>query len=452
MKYTTPGQWFGGGIASRQAHDMSNFANGNLKFRIKIPANVAFTVAINDTYTNSSSVTFPANTTAYGLVRNGDWAQATIPISAIRGINALPSMSQMFSFASVGGQEPTAAFDMAIDDIVWDCGTSAACQSVTSSSAASSTPASSVAPSSIPASSVAASSKPSSVASSVPASSKSSTPLSSTAASSVGSTGATLVSTGRPVTASTELQPAANAVDGNSGTRWESAHGVSPSWISVDLGVAKSLTQVVIDWEAANAANYTIDGSNDNSSWTTIKSVTGGAFGARTDTNAVSGTYRYVRVYCTVRSTGNTWGYSIFELKVYGSTPVVTGPLTIATATASTQVQPAANAIDKNAGTRWESALATDPSWLTLDLGAARSLATIAIDWEAANAANYLVQGSNDNTNWTTLSTKTGGTFGNRTDTATLSGSYRYVRIYGTARSVGNQWGYSIWEVRVTGS
>ena len=246
------------------------------------------------------------------------------------------------------------------------------------------------------------------------------------------------------------MQPSSYAVDGNSGTRWESTHGVSPSWISLDLGSTFALTQVVIDWEAANAANYQIQGSNDNATWTTLKSVTGGTFGNRTDTNAVSGLYRYVRIYCTDRSAGNNWGYSIFELKVYGN-PAVIAQLAIASATASTQLQPAANAIDKNSGTRWESAFNTDPSWLTLDLGGARSLASITIDWEAANAANYLVQGSNDNANWTTLATQTGGTFGSRTDTVNLSGSYRYVRIYGTARSAGNQWGYSIWEARVNG-
>ncbi len=448
LKYTAPNQWFGGGIASRQAHDMSNFANGSLKFRIKIPANVAFKIAINDTYTNSASVTFPANTTTYGLVRNGDWAQATIPIADIRGINALQSMSQLFSFASVDGALPQAAFDMAIDDIVWECGTSAACQTVvvSSSSSKSSTPSSSSKPSSA-----------SSVSSSVASSSKTSSSVSS--ASSTATSAGTLVSSGRPATGSSNVQPASNATDGNGGTRWESTTGVSPSWLSVDLGAAKALTSVVIDWEAANAATYQIQGSNDNTNWTTLKTVTGGAFGNRTDTNAVSGNYRYVRVYCTERSAGNQWGYSIWELKVYGNTPssssssaASVGNLNIATATASTQVQPAANAIDKNSGTRWESAINTDPSWLTLDLGSAKNLSSVAIDWEAANAANYLIQGSNDNTNWVQLASKTGGTFGNRTDTTAVTGNYRYVRIYGTARSTGNQWGYSIWEVRITGN
>jgi hypothetical protein len=266
------------------------------------------------------------------------------------------------------------------------------------------------------------------------------------------------------------LLPASNAVDGAAGTRWESNHGAGTGWIRVDLGSSRSLTSVVIDWEAANAANYTVQGSNDDTNWTTLRTFTSGTFGNRTDTHPVSGSYRYVRVNATQRSVNNNWGYSIFELKVYAlstsassSSSVVSssssvasssgpvGPLTPVSATASTALTAASNAIDGNAGTRWESAHAVDPSWITLDFGTAKNFTSIAIDWEAANAANYTVQGSNNNSSWTTIAKRTGGTFGNRTDTLTLSGNYRYLRINGTTRSVGNNWGYSIWEIRVQG-
>ena len=188
---------------------------------------------------------------------------------------------------------------------------------------------------------------------------------------------------------------------------------------------------------------------------------TGGTFGNRTDTHAVSGSYRYVRVYATARSAGNNWGYSIFELKVFAQNAAASSSsasstptpalLTPVSANASTALTAASNAIDKDGGTRWESAHAIDPSWISFDLGAAKTLTQIAIDWEAGNAAAYTVQGSNDNANWTTIASRTGGTFGDRTDTLALSGNYRYLRIHGTERSVGNQWGYSIWEVRLTG-
>ncbi|RYZ55603.1 MAG: thiol oxidoreductase [Sphingobacteriales bacterium] len=251
-------------------------------------------------------------------------------------------------------------------------------------------------------------------------------------------------------------------MDGNGGTRWESAINTDPSWISIDLANQYALTNVVIDWEAANAATYQIQGSTNGTAWVTLATKTGGAFGNRTDTVSVTGNYRYVRIYGTARS--SQYGYSIWSLKIYGgavvasssstasSNPVTTNLALGRTTAASTAVQTAANAVDGNGGTRWESAANADPSWISVDLGTAKILSSVVIDWEAANAANYQVQGSNDNTNWTSLATRTGGAFGNRTDTNAVSGSYRYVRIYGTARSTGNQWGYSIYELKVYGS
>lgn len=119
------------------------------------------------------------------------------------------------------------------------------------------------------------------------------------------------------------------------------------------------------------------------------------------------------------------------------------------TATASTAGLPASYAVDGNGGTRWGSS-AVDPSWLMVDLGSNQSLGSVVIDWEAANAASYRVEGSTNASTWVTLATKTGGTFGNRTDTMAVSGSYRYVRMYGTARTSG--YGYSIWSFKVFGA
>lgn len=119
--YTAPNQWFGSSVQSRQIHNMSNYRNGSVKFRIKIPANVAFKIGIGDTYTNQGSVTFPANTTAYGLVRNGQWGTATIPVASLAGsLIALQSMSDLFQIFSVDGSLPTSSFQWAVDDIVWD--------------------------------------------------------------------------------------------------------------------------------------------------------------------------------------------------------------------------------------------------------------------------------------------------------------------------------------------
>jgi CxxC motif-containing protein (DUF1111 family) len=142
--------------------------------------------------------------------------------------------------------------------------------------------------------------------------------------------------------ASTATQPAANAVDGNGGTRWESAFATDPSWISVDLTNQYALTRVVIDWEAANAATYQVQGSTNGTAWVTLATKTGGTFGNRTDTVAVAGNYRYVRIYGTARSTGNQWGYSIFSLKVYGGA-VVTSSSSSASSVALGNIAPLYN-------------------------------------------------------------------------------------------------------------
>lgn len=122
--YTAPGQWFGGGIQARQVRDLSNYrTNGTVKFRIKIPANVGFRIGVGDTFTNQNWVNFPANTTAYGLVRNGQWAQASIPVSTLLGpLVAAQSLYDIFMISSIDGSLPTSSFQFAIDDIVWESG------------------------------------------------------------------------------------------------------------------------------------------------------------------------------------------------------------------------------------------------------------------------------------------------------------------------------------------
>jgi hypothetical protein len=127
--------------------------------------------------------------------------------------------------------------------------------------------------------------------------------------------------------------PAANAVDGNTGTRWSSAFS-DPQWIAVDLGATASISRVVLNWEAAYATAYQVQVSNDNASWTTIKSVTGGDGGI--DDWTVSGSGRYVRIYGTTRAT--VYGYSLWELQVYGTggaTPTATSATATATRTAT---------------------------------------------------------------------------------------------------------------------
>jgi hypothetical protein len=107
---------------------------------------------------------------------------------------------------------------------------------------------------------------------------------------------------------------ASKAVDGNTSTRWASQWS-DDQWIKVDLGSTATIDHLVIDWEAAYGKAFTVQTSDDDSSWTTVATVTNGTGGDQTV--ATPGSGRYVRLALTQRATG--YGYSIYGLHVFGT-------------------------------------------------------------------------------------------------------------------------------------
>jgi len=120
ISWTTTGLgWFGAGIMSIQPVNLFNFGEGHLKFMINIPANISFKIGIIDAWNNQEYVDFPANQTTYGLVRDGNWGQASIPVSELRGeFIDLRMMSYEFVILEVNG----ASCEFGLDDIYWDGG------------------------------------------------------------------------------------------------------------------------------------------------------------------------------------------------------------------------------------------------------------------------------------------------------------------------------------------
>ncbi|MEU5566181.1 discoidin domain-containing protein [Micromonospora musae] len=261
----------------------------------------------------------------------------------------------------------------------------------------------------------------------------------------------TLLSQGRPATASSTENagtPAAAAVDGNAGTRWSSAFS-DPQWLQVDLGTRATISQVTLVWEGAYARAFQLQTSDDGGTWTTVHSTTTGAGGTQNIT--VTGAGRYVRMYGTAR--GSAYGYSLWEFQVYGETGGTTPTCGSANAaqgrpaTASSTENaalPAAAAVDGDGGTRWASA-ASDPQWLRVDLGGTQTICRVVLTWEAAYARSFQLQTSADGNAWTTVYSTTTGTGG--TQSLTVNGSGRYLRMYGTARATA--YGYSLWELQV---
>lgn len=123
------------------------------------------------------------------------------------------------------------------------------------------------------------------------------------------------IAIGKNIYASDEKQKAANAVDGNLSTRWETAY-CDPQWIYVDLESVENIKTIGFMWEGAYASKYYIQISDDAKTWNTVAVVK--ATSKKTERITLDKTYaaRYVRMYGTKR--GTSYGYSIWEMAVWG--------------------------------------------------------------------------------------------------------------------------------------
>jgi beta-glucanase (GH16 family) len=283
-----------------------------------------------------------------------------------------------------------------------------------------------------------------------------------------------VVSQGKPATASSSevagAYLASEANDGNNGTRWASAWSAA-QWWQVDLGTATAVSRIAINWESAYAKGFSIQFSNDGSSFTQAYTTSAGTGGQQSIT--VSGTTRYVRINLTERALA-AYGYSFWEFQVFAggtTTPTTPPPTTPPTssggakllsynkpATASTwqndvNCNPCSpdKAFDNDPASRWATSSTNgwvDPGWIAVDLGATAQISQVVLQWDPAYGKAYQIQVSNDNANWTSIySTTTGDGL---KDVINATGTGRYVRMYGTARS--SAYGYSLWEFSIYGT
>ncbi|NBE80135.1 Hsp70 family protein [Micromonospora rubida] len=156
------------------------------------------------------------------------------------------------------------------------------------------------------------------------------------------------VALGRPATASSTEgagYPAANAVDGDTTSRWSSSTSGDPQWLQVDLGGQVDVCGVSIQWESAHATAFQIQLSTDGTNWTNVHSTTTGEGGRQNLT--VSGTGRYLRVHGTARAGGN--GYSIRDLDVHTTSGSSAANVALPDAAPSVSVSPTGPAPTRSA-------------------------------------------------------------------------------------------------------
>ena len=122
---------------------------------------------------------------------------------------------------------------------------------------------------------------------------------------------------GKKVTASSVTGSSRNvslAVDGGSGSRWESEYS-DQQWICLDMGKREKIEKVVLKWEVACAKAYELQISNDGKKWKTVHIEQNGKGGTEV-IELPSLKAQYVKVACSKRAT--SFGYSLYELEVYG--------------------------------------------------------------------------------------------------------------------------------------
>ncbi len=217
--------------------------------------------------------------------------------------------------------------------------------------------------------------------------------------------------------------------------------------VSVPTGLSATAgnAQVVLSWStAAGATSYNVQSSTtEGGPYTTIASPTTTSY---TNTGLVNGTTYY---YVVSAAAGSIVSSNSVEV---GATPVLSHvnlalnqPVTVS----STQSgYPGSNAVDGNTSTRWASAW-SDPQWIYVDLGATYNITEVDLYWETAYASSFQIQVSSNAVNWTTIYSTTTGQGGVQYLTG-LSGTGRYVMMYGTVRGTG--YGYSLWEFQVFGT
>ncbi|MEN3541293.1 discoidin domain-containing protein [Microbispora sp. ZYX-F-249] len=279
---------------------------------------------------------------------------------------------------------------------------------------------------------------------------------------------------GKAVTAtsSTQSYVAANAIDGDAGTYWESANNAFPQSITVDLCAVTPVQRVVLKlppsaaW-ATRTQTLAVLGSTDGTNYTTLSASAGRTFDPATGntvTIPLSGAdVRHVRVTVTGNTGWPAGQVSAFE--VYGTagtpspspspsaspsaspSPLPTGNLAAGkaiSASSHADVYVAGNAADANASTYWESAGNAFPQTLTVDLGAPVTVGRVVLKlppsaaW-ATRTQTLAVLGSTDGTNYTTLSASAGRTFdpatGNRVTVTVPAGARRYLRLIVTGNT-----------------
>ena len=272
-----------------------------------------------------------------------------------------------------------------------------------------------------------------------------------------------LASEGSSATASSGN--AALAIDGDNGTRWESAQ-TDDEWFLLDLGQSRTFNYFKINWEGAYAKQFQLLASADGETFSPIyteSNLDHASWQKIYLETAV--TAQYIKYQGIERAT--QWGQSFYEFEVYYLSEApktytqIEGVSIVASSAGANDVN---RVLDGNAGTEWQGsptngtaldeASRTFDAWFVVDLGANYSIDLITIHFEGACAQDYHVDFSENNTDWVLGYNHIGNAgINGRTDMLSTqldnNNKVRYVRFWSTKAAT--QYGMKIYEFQVFG-
>ncbi len=254
-------------------------------------------------------------------------------------------------------------------------------------------------------------------------------------------------------TSSNQSYSAANAIDGNATSYWESTNNAFPQSLTVDRCTATDVTGVQLklppNWEA-RTETLAVSGSTDGSSFIELAASRGVLLDPATG-NTVTVSFPATKArWLRITITGNTgWpAAQLAELTVLtGSTPTTTPTTTppanpnllagrTLTETSHADVYAVSRANDGDPNSYWESANNAFPQSLSADLGTQATVSRLVLRLPAgwgARTETLSVLTSTDGSSWTTTKASAGYGFDPATgNTVTVSfpgAAARHLRV-----------------------
>ena len=211
------------------------------------------------------------------------------------------------------------------------------------------------------------------------------------------------------------VHPADHAIDGNyNSSTYAQSQDANALWsLTVDLRYSCEISRFKLETSNKNRATcFTIEISDDASTWTVVDTVTGFAGGVHTLDLSNPVQARYVRMHVTDIQTEG-WGHTLFYFSVYGSY-IEIDPSTVElgtlitdsngfsiTASSEEEGHSKDNVMDKSPDTYWApSADAAGQHTLTIDLGNHHDLTGILVQGVLSQANVIQISTSEDNLRW----------------------------------------------------